>query len=156
MNLATILELELNHRTSSNLGVAQVVDGNVTLSLQILQIDPLGLAFEGLILESPRLANTPTKELTAVADQLAAKLTYLLEPLRVIEIDGTAGAVQMRSSQPSQRSDRSSYYELLVRRGGSIAFERYEKQPSLSRSVIPAILTREVLFRLVSDMQAAL
>jgi hypothetical protein len=155
MSLISQLEQELQQQGAMPPGALTVIEGCDTLSLELVQLDPLGVAFRSFLFATPRLATAETKQLTLIADQLAAKLTYLLEPLRVIEIDGAAGAVQMRSTMPSQHQDRKNYFEILVRRGGEISFERYEKQPTQARCIVPTILTREVLSRLTNDIYAA-
>jgi len=45
---------------------------------------------------------------------------------------------------------------LFLRRGGSIALYRYEKQPGAVRSRVAATLTHEVLRRLVEDFDATI
>ncbi len=42
----------------------------------------------------------------------------------------------------------------MLRRGGSIEFCRYEKQPNALRTRVAATLTHEVLGRLVEDFNA--
>ncbi|HEX3726104.1 MAG TPA: hypothetical protein VHV08_07665, partial [Pirellulales bacterium] len=89
------------------------------------------------------------------AEQLAARLTYLLEPISPVEIDDQRCIVQMRSSPPQREPDRTTYYELLVDRGGRISLSRYARPRGQTRELIPAQVTREVLLRLASDFSAA-
>jgi hypothetical protein len=91
-----------------------------------------------------------------MAKDLSARLTYLMEPIRPIEIDADACVAQLRSSPPQRDDDGRSYYELTVRRGGEIALVRYRKEPGAVRQQIPANVTREVLLRLVDDFEAVL
>jgi hypothetical protein len=60
----------------------------------------------------------------------------------------------MRSYPPQKTDDGTTYYELLVRRGGSLSLVRYQKQPGDQRQAIAAHITREVLLRLVDDFAA--
>jgi hypothetical protein len=78
----------------------------------------------------------------------------LLEPIAPIETDAQGCTVQMRSNPPQKDDNAWRYYELLIRRGGSIALCRYEKQPTQPRVRIPAVLTHEVVGRLVDDFSA--
>ena len=87
---------------------------------------------------------------------LAAKLTYLMEPISPIEIDAHGCLVQLRSNPPQRDDDGRSYYELLVRRGGEITLARYRKENGDARRPIAATVTREVLVRLVGDFCAVL
>ena len=91
-----------------------------------------------------------------MAKSLSDRLTYLMEPIRPIEIDADACVAQLRSSPPQRDDDGRSYYELTVRRGGEIALCRYRKEPGTVRQQIPATVTREVLLRLVDDFEAVL
>jgi hypothetical protein len=124
------------------------------LEAMIDKADTMSVAFLSFVFQSDKLAGAETPKLSRIADQLASKLTYLLEPLRVIEIDGQAGAVQMRSHPPYQR-EHTRYYEVLVQRGGSISLVRYERQPGQGRTPIAATVTEEVFYRLADDFAAA-
>ena len=95
-------------------------------------------------------------DLERIGNDLASRVTYLMEPIRPIEIDADACVVQMRSTPPQKDDDGRSYYELLVRRGGEIALTRYRKEPGTPRQQIPATVTREVLLRLAGDFSAVL
>jgi hypothetical protein len=123
---------------------------------EVTALDMLGCAFQWLTLESTRLAAASIDDLKTISGQLASRLTYLLEPISPIEIDADRCVVQMRSNPPQKDEEKTSYYELVVRRGGEIALCRYTKQPGDARRTIPACVTREVLLRLIDDfVQAA-
>ena len=125
------------------------------LEVDMPSADTLAVSFESFLFKSDRLSNSDTGHLGRIADRLASKLSYLLEPLRVIEIDGEAGAVQMRSHPPYQRESQTRYYEVLVQRGGSLSLGRYERLPGQPRRSIPATVTHEVFYRLADDFAAA-
>jgi hypothetical protein len=61
----------------------------------------------------------------------------------------------MRSNPPQKDEHQTSYYELVVRRGGEIALCRYVKEPGEARRTVPACVTREVLLRLIGDFELA-
>ena len=90
-----------------------------------------------------------------IAEQLSAKLTYLLEPISPIETDAHGCVVQMRSNPPQKEADRTSYYELLVSRSGELSIRRYTRTAGQTRQTIPTQLTREVLCRLAGDLSEA-
>ena len=94
-------------------------------------------------------------ELKAISETLTGKLTYLLEPIGVVEADADRCSVQLRSNPPQKGEDGTSYYELMVRRGGDITLSRYSKKPGQLRQIVPAHVTREVLGRLADDFMAA-
>ena len=68
----------------------------------------------------------------------------------------TSRVLHNLGNPPQQDDDGTSYYELLVRRGGQLALCRYQKQPLSIRQTIPALVTGEILLRLVDDFAAAL
>lgn len=122
---------------------------------ELTALDTLGCAFERFELRSDALANAGIDRLRAVSQNLSARLTYLLEPISPIEVDGEQCVVQMRSNPP-QRDERStSYYELLVRKGGELSLRRWKKEPGDARQPLAAQVTREVLLRLAGDFSSA-
>jgi len=94
----------------------------------------------------------PLEQVKRIAESLAERLTYLLEPIRTIEADADARTVQMRSLPPRRAEDGTrTYYELQVSGGGKLSLSRYVKEPDQSRRTIPVQVTREVFSRLLAD-----
>ncbi len=73
---------------------ADTPDGK--LAVQVATLGPVGLSFHHLTYTSPKLSSLSMPELLDACRQLAQRLTYLLEPIRVIEADESLGTVQMR------------------------------------------------------------
>lgn len=143
---------------SSNSQAAQsiaVTDGGQELTATLTGLDALALAFEHITLTSNALANVPIEQLKKVADTLAKRLTYLLEPISPIEVDADQCIVQMRSNPPQRDDNGTRYYELMVRRGGELGLRRYQRQGAGERRGISAQITREVFLRLVGDLADA-
>lgn len=131
-----------------------VAEGGQRFLSDLSAVDSLGCAFIGFVFSSQKLTNAPIEDLKRTAEALSSRLTYLLEPLRPIEIDPDQCIVQLRSVPPQKNETRTSYYELLVRKGGELTLSRFEKVPGQLRQVIPAQVTREVFIRLVQDFSA--
>jgi hypothetical protein len=93
-------------------------------------------------------------QLKQVAENLSQRLTYLLEPISPIETDAQGCTVQMRSNPPQKDADRTSYYELLVSRSGTLSLCRWTREAKSVRQPVPAQVTREVLLRLADDFAA--
>jgi len=91
---------------------------------------------------------------TDAAQQLAADVRYLTEPLQMLEFDKTADMAQVRSAPPAQDAQTRRYFELVVR-PDEISMRRYEKTPGQPRRTIPATLTRDVFQRLANDFAGA-
>jgi hypothetical protein len=155
MSLQQEIDNELRRLMVLGSGTLTVTMPEGTLNSSVRKVNPLGVAFESLVWQTDVLKDAETKRLTTIADRLSQKLTYLLEPIRVVEVDGQAGAVQMRSYPPYKREQQTSYYEVLVQRGGAITLLRYEKLPGQPRLQILASVTTEVFHRLAEDLSAA-
>ncbi len=125
-----------------------------TVRCEIDQCEQLAVTVYELVLETVELANVETAQLQAASQALCKRVTYLLEPISPIETDVEGCVVQMRSTPPHREDDGRFYYELFLRRGGSIAMYRYEKRPGAVRQRVPATLTHEVLGRLVEDFDS--
>jgi hypothetical protein len=128
-----------------------VVDGQRTVRCNADECEPLAATIIDLVLETPELARATAFELQAASAGLAKRVNYLLEPIAPIELDAQGCTVQMRSNPPQQDDNGRRYYELILRRGGSIALCRFEKLPGQPRVRVPAVLTHEVIGRLVDD-----
>src|SRR5205085_6536883 len=110
---------------------------------------------QSLDLSSAKLADTSIDYLKTISDSLISRLTYLLEPIGIVEADADRCSVQLRSNPPKKGEDETSYYELMVRRGGDITLSRYSKKSGQLRQIVPANVTREVLTRLADDFIGA-
>lgn len=126
------------------------------LSCELTALESLACAFTRLSVASDILADAMPQRLKDLGELLSKRLSYLLEPISPIEVDTEQCVVQLRSSPPQQGDGHSSYYELLVRKGGEITLCRYTKPKGQPRQVSPAQVTREVLLRLIGDFSAVL
>lgn len=156
MTLRTQFEHELNNIGAGGPTGVDLTNGNRRLTCDLVERNTLAVAFQTLRVATPELAATKSPQLERMAKSLSERLTYLMEPIRPIEIDADACVAQLRSSPPQRDDDGRSYYELTVRRGGEIALCRYRKESGTPREQIPATVTCEVLLRLVDDFEAVL
>jgi len=140
----------------SGRGLLQVDCDTGRIEADLVAVDAIGCSFQTLGLSTAKLADTSLDELKTISDALISRLTYLLEPIGIVEADADRCSVQMRSNPPKKGEDETSYYELMVRRGGDITLSRYSKKSGQLRQIIPANVTREVLTRLADDFVAAL
>lgn len=131
-----------------------VAEGLRSVRCEAVQCEPLAVTITDLALETPELASVSFAQLESSSRDLAARVNYLLEPIAPIETDAQGCTVQMRSNPPQRDDNGYRYYELLLRRGGSAALCRYEKQPGQPRVRVPAVLTHEVVGRLIDDFSA--
>jgi hypothetical protein len=136
----------------------QLLDETVAgqrLQCDLVALDALACAFDRFELQSAALASAAMAELKPLSENLSRRLTYLLEPISPMEADAEQCVVQLRSNPPQKDEDATSYYELLVARGGRLSLCRWLKERGQPRRKIPAQVTREVFLRLVADFSAA-
>lgn len=130
-----------------------VVDaGNARLRCDLVALDTLACAFDALRVQIDALAAADLEKLKKVSQKVSDRLTYLLEAIATIESDKESCTVMLRSKQPQKSSDGTSYYELLVRKGGELFLARYRQAPGMARERIACNVTREVFGRLVDDL----
>jgi hypothetical protein len=152
MTIRSDIERELKRiQAVSGRGLLQVDCDAGRIEADLVAVDAIGCSFQTLGLSTAKLADASLDELKALSETLTEKLTYLLEPIGVVEADADRCSIQLRSSPPQKGEDETSYYELMVRRGGDITLSRYSKKTGQLRQIIPAHVTREVLGRLADD-----
>jgi hypothetical protein len=156
MSIRPEIERELKRiQAVSGRGLLQVDGEAGRIEADLLAVDAIGCSFQTLGYSTGKLANSTLDELKAVSETLTSKLTYLLEPIGVVEADADRCSIQLRSNPPQKGEDDTSYYELMVRRGGDITLSRYSKKTGQLRQIVPAHVTREVLGRLADDFVEA-
>jgi hypothetical protein len=139
-----------------------VSDGSgVTLSVDLLAVDFVGVACEELRLDVPSLSAATLDTLKKWAKGLCQRITYLLENLGPLEYDAQGNEVMIRSTPPdtSTSPGRTKYYEVLLSSHGwgKFSLRRYEADRSTgSRAAVPLRLTHEQLAKLVNDLTGTL
>ena len=133
----------------------------VSVKGELLQEDSIGVMMNSLIVEKDIGED---KEISAylkgVADAIEKRVTYLMEPLKVIEIDSTSNAVQIRSEKPEMREGFLSYFELILKSGkwfghrDHVSLCRHSHRPEAEkrRRKVAFPLTKVQLERLLSDL----
>jgi hypothetical protein len=92
-------------------------------------------------------------DLRARAERVAASVTGLLEPLRLLEVDAPKGTALLRSGAPKQTGDNLFYYEVRLGADGSANTRRYEaERAGTKRKQIAFTLTHEALAKLADDL----
>jgi len=137
-------------------GPVSVTDGPYRLTLHLSAASPVGVAFDALEFAATDKPDWSTDALKGWGDRLAARLTYLMESLVVLEVDAEGGEVELRSQSPSSRDMVRTYYEVHLRREGTLLLRRVAfEASSRRRSTVACQLTREALERLADDLVAS-
>ena len=133
-----------------------VEDGPNRLTLNLTALDTVGVAFDTLEFVATDRTDWSSDALRAWGERLAARVTYLLEPLKVIEIDAGGGEVQIRSQAPTARAQQRGFYEVRLYKQGSLRMERFVyNDATRERQRTACQLTREVVERLADDIAAS-
>jgi hypothetical protein len=92
--------------------------------------------------------------LEAHARRAAGRVTGLLEPLRLVEIDRGRHVALLRSDAPPAKGDAVQYYEVKFAGRNRVTVERFKasKAGPAGREPIPFSLTHEALAKLADDL----
>ncbi len=133
-----------------------VEDGPNRFTLDLTALDSVGAAFDSLEFVTADRQDWSSQALNSWGDRLAGRVTYLLEPLRVLEIDAGGGEVQIRSQTPSARAEERGFYEVRLYKQGRLRMERYVfDDAARQRRRTPCKFTHEVVERLADDIAAS-
>jgi hypothetical protein len=105
-----------------------------------------------------RFAGSPAGglELAAWAQSIVTRVTGLLEPLKVVEIDPVRNEGLLRSSTAARRGDKLLYYEVLLIGTMAAQVRRYQAEQNGQgrREQVAFALTHEALAKLAGDLTA--
>ncbi|HEX4590554.1 MAG TPA: hypothetical protein VH120_11525 [Gemmataceae bacterium] len=88
--------------------------------------------------------------------RIAGRVTGLLEPLKLIEVDAARSEAVLRSEAPASRGTSVEYYEVLLRGRQSASLKRYKasRAGSGKRRAVPFALTHEAIAKIADDLTA--
>ena len=156
-DLVSVLEKHLDELARVSDDRAKNIDVNfdeAELHCRFNQVDRLACEVNAIVIASPQCQQLTAEQLQTMTSGLSEQLTYLEERLAVLEVDREAPFVQMRSMPPRDDVDARCYFEVQAGRQG-ISLRRFRKVPGEPRQMMPATLTRDVFFRVCSDLIAA-
>jgi hypothetical protein len=115
-----------------------------TLSAAILEVDAVRL--------SPLATDIVTLE--AHARKAATRVTGLLEPLRLVEVDRQRDIALLRSDAPPTKGENVLFYEVLFQGRNKVTVQRFQasKKSPAAKAPVPFVLTHEVVGKLVDDL----
>jgi hypothetical protein len=129
-------------------------DGGWSAAVTAEYVDVVGCRLWDLTLR--RAAAPAAVDLKGRAEKIAQRVTGLLEPLRLLEVDTSRNVALLRSEQPGQRGDERFYYEVLLEGDGGAAVRRYQtpRPGEPRRRQVSFTLTHDALAKLVGDLTA--
>jgi hypothetical protein len=115
--------------------------------------ESLGCRAIGVTVARPAFQPTTAEQLTEWAVRSARRITGLLEPLKVIEVDAVRSEAILRSDPPATRGSSVQYYELVLTGTHSAALRRYQADRTGGRrEAIPYALTHETIAKIAEDL----
>jgi hypothetical protein len=139
--------------------VAVSAPGGVDLAVDVTAVDSMSCSCREIRMRVPSLSGAGPDVLKSWADALCAQVTYLLEQLGPLEIDGQAKQALIRSAAPDTRGDAKSFYEILLQSQGAGLFtlRRYRRDSGGGpRTHVDLRTTHELLEKLADDLVATI
>jgi hypothetical protein len=127
--------------------------GGAVVRVAAQQCDALAARLtEVTVTAGPPRACTPA-ELTDRAVRAAGRVTSLLDPLKVYEVDAGAGVAVLRSASPEAKAGQTQFYEVLLRGLHEAEVRRYASGTGKAgRVAVPFTLTHEAIAKLADDL----
>ena len=132
-----------------------VADQGWAVSIQADQVDSLSCLLWEVGLQRSGAEPAEGATLRSRAEGIAKRVTGLLEPLRLIEVDEPRQEAILRSTAPAHRGDEVLYYEVHLYGLDRAVVRRFETSPKTSnrREQVPFALTHEVIAKLADDLR---
>ena len=137
--------------SSSAAGTLRIAAGDGELQCEVAEVNPIACRLNRLSYRSERINHAAPEKLERLGRELCERVSYLNEPLALIELDREATSVQLRSSPPANHEGHIRYFEISIARDRGLQVERFDAAPGEPRKATPASITREVLERLAGD-----
>lgn len=125
------------------------------VSLRVRQSHPIAVEAEELLLETspPGAPDRSLDELSGWANRIVNRVTYLTEPLALVETDASTSVVALRSRKPAVRGTLRSFDEVRLDASGRFRLTRHAfDETDRTRRQTPFTLSRDVLDRLIDDV----
>jgi hypothetical protein len=158
MSLSKRIAAALDENTKVHAPPCEVAveEGPHRLALNLTALDTVGVAFGSLEFATTARPEWSSDALRDWGSRLAGRVTYLMEPLKLLEVDAVGGEVDIRSQSPTTRDEHRSYYQVRLFKQGLVLERRGVDEASRRPKTVACQLTREVLERLADDIVASL
>jgi hypothetical protein len=158
MNIAQTIRDRVETRGSFRDHVEELVANDLELTVRcaLSSADGIGCGLLSVQIADERPGTFAASDVVRLADGICGKVTYLLEPLRTIEVDSRAPAALVRSAVPRLRGESLCYYELLVGGDHRTTVQRYSfDKAAHERKPVEILLTKDQLEVLIADLVSA-
>jgi len=129
-----------------------------SVTATIEKADALSCQLWEIALHRARPAASDPAALTKWANAIASRVSGLMEPLRVLEIDNVRNEALLRSEDVTERHDKRSHYEVKLEGTHRATLRRFQAglDSRAKREQVPFALTHEALGKFLDDVAAAL
>lgn len=122
-------------------------------TLSAAQTDTFSVLLTEIIMTTGQPATCPAAELTQHAVEIAARVTGLVEPLKVYEVDSHQSKALLRSAMPTERGGKLYYYELTLTGKHLANLKRYHVGKSGgAREAVSFPLTHEAVAMVIGEV----
>jgi hypothetical protein len=131
----------------------------VDLAVDVTAADSMSCSCREFRMRVPALSGAGPDVLKKWAEDLCARVTYLLEQIGPLEIDIEGKQVLIRSKAPDKRDNATAFYEILLQSQGAGLFtlRRYRRDgKSAPREHVDLRTTHELLEKLADDLIATI
>jgi hypothetical protein len=148
MCLIEHINCQLQKAPLDQASLVQASYGELRMEVKLTDWNRLGCLLDKLNLEANH-----GRKLNYHPARIETRVNYLDERLAVIENEGEAGRVILRSKPPRLDGDVCSFFEMVLNQGKALSLVRYKHDPQRRERVrVPAPLSRDTLDRLIRDL----
>jgi hypothetical protein len=121
--------------------------GRGSVELDLVRGDTIGCELHSLEVDRAQ----PAPPINTWAEAVAAKVTGLGEPVKVLEIDPISHFATLRSTTPTTQQSRTTYFEikLIHPQYAYVCRFQYDQAAGTSRQSVPFTLTHEALAQVI-------
>ena len=139
---------QLQKGPAEQAGEILATDGDLQVRVQLADWDRLGCLLEKLEM---KCTNGHPLKLDPI--RIEREMTYLGEPLKIIELEKYYGKAILRSFPPRMENGTVSFFEIALDRSDGLSLTRLTYDRSMgTRSATPTAFTRDNLERVLTDL----
>jgi hypothetical protein len=134
-------------------------DNEPSTAITLEAYDRYSVTMRSLEVTASHLPAKSTTELRRCADEVARRLSYLEEPLILLELDQEDNQAQLRSQSPHQEGEGCTYWEAMLWASPHprLRLARYRWSPDQTeREIIAYPTTFAMMGRIVQDLASSL
>lgn len=113
--------------------------------------DQIGYQIEQISCEFDKKRRLDSKQVAAMAQEIEQRLRYLLEPIRLIELDPLDAVANLKSDPPSPSEGSVKYFDAWLSTN-KFQLRRYQARQGSCPKRVDFQMTRETFVKLTDDL----